>query len=199
MTDPVQNPPAGRKGGLIALVALIGAPAAALLFELVPLEESGRKVEVAIAADQRSVAVRHVSGPQYLKSYLDIAGVPTACDGIADKRIKPGQTYSEAQCAAMLEEALVRHAAGAMRCSSGLREHGKGPLRAAVISFTYNVGIGGFCGSTVRERIDAGDLAGGCRALLSWNKARVRGKLVPVRGLTLRRQREAALCRKELS
>lgn len=198
MSDPVQTPPAGGKRGLFALVALIGAPAAALLLTLVPLEESGRTVEVTITPDQRSVEVRHVSGPQYLKTYLDLAGVPTACDGIADQRIKLGQTYTEAQCAVLLEEALVKHAAGALKCSSGLRQHGKGPLRAGVISFTYNVGVGGFCGSTVRKRIDAGDLRGGCDALLAWNKARVRGVLRPVAGLTARRQRERALCLQEL-
>lgn len=201
MTERVQEPPAGGQRGLFALVALIGVPAAALLLEMVPLEESGRKVEVIVAPDQRSVSIRHVAGRQYLKTYLDLAGVPTACDGLTEG-IRRGQTFTEAQCEVLLEAALVKHAAGALRCSSGLRalrDAGRGYAVAAVVSLTYNIGIGGFCGSTVRKRIDAGDVSGGCRAMLAWNKARVRGKLVPVPGLTARREREAALCRKELS
>ena len=72
----------------------------------------------------------------------------------------------------------------------------------AFASFAYNVGAGragqkdGFCvlrnGSppTLLRRLLAGDYAGACDALLAWDK--FQGK--PLRGLTLRRQRERAQC-----
>ena len=50
------------------------------------------------------------------------------------------------------------------------------------------------CRSTAARRFNAGDWRGGCEAFLMWNKAGGR----PVRGLTLRRQRERALCMKGL-
>lgn len=72
----------------------------------------------------------------------------------------------------------------------------------AFVSLTYNVGAGraggkdGFCElkrggpSTIVRRLLAGDYQGACDALLSWDK--FQGK--PLRGLTLRRQRERAQC-----
>lgn len=73
----------------------------------------------------------------------------------------------------------------------------------AYVSLVYNVGPGkagvkdGFCElkrggpSTIVRRLLAGDYAGACDAILSWDK--FQGK--PLRGLTLRRERERALCR----
>lgn len=185
--------PSGVRRGTLA--ALIGTFAAGILFNTVPAEESGRKVEAAVAADG-TATVKHVAGPQYLKAYLDIADVPTACDGIATKDIRMGQTYTPGQCTALLERELYIHAAGVMNCSPGLRQPGRDYQRAAAVSLAYNIGIAGFCGSTARKRFDAGDVIGGCNAFLSWNKARVGGVLRPVKGLTARRERERALCLK---
>lgn len=174
------------------LAALVGTVAAAWLLTDVPKEESGRKV-VATVAEDGTATVTHVAGPQYLKAYLDIAGVPTACDGIT-KGVKMGQTYTPGQCTKLLEQELYIHAAGVMKCSSGLRQPGRDFQRAAAVSLAYNIGVAGFCRSTARKRFDAGDWKGGCNAFLSWNKARVNGKLRPVKGLTARRERERALC-----
>lgn len=72
----------------------------------------------------------------------------------------------------------------------------------AFASFTYNVGPGragvkdGFCElkrggpSSIVRRLLAGDYTGACDALLSWDK--FNGK--PLRGLTLRREREREQC-----
>lgn len=72
----------------------------------------------------------------------------------------------------------------------------------AFVSFTYNVGPGkagvkdGFCElkrggpPTMLRRLLAGDYQGACDALMGW--ANFQGK--PLRGLTLRRERERALC-----
>lgn len=74
----------------------------------------------------------------------------------------------------------------------------------AIMCFVYNVGVGepdsgdeegsGFLGSTLHELINTG---GSCPEITSqfmrWNKGRVKGKLVELKGLTKRRAREAAL------
>ncbi len=187
-----QEPPRRISPKQGTLAALIGTAAAAILFNTIPAEESGRKVEATVQPDG-TATVRHISGPQYLKTYLDIAGVPTACDGIT-KGVRRGQTYSQAQCTKLLEQELYVHAAGVLRCSPALRQSGHDWQKAAAVSLAYNIGIGAFCGSTVRKRFDAGDWKGGCDAFLRWNKARVRGVLRPVAGLTARRQRERAIC-----
>ena len=188
-------PPSRKKQG--TLVALVGVVTAGLLFKAVPAEESGRKVDVSFQVDG-TATVQHVAGPQYLKAYLDIASIPTACDGLT-KGIKIGQTYTPEQCTAMLEAALVEHAAGVMRCTPGLaltiprRDN----VRFAAISMAYNIGVGAWCGSSARKLVDAGKIRAACDAFLPWDKARVRGVLRPVQGLTKRRQRERAECLKD--
>lgn len=188
------KPSAALKRGTLASV--IGIAAAALVLQTVPEDESGRYVKVTVAQDG-TATVKHVRGPQYLRAYLDIAGIPTACDGIT-KGVKMGQVYTEAQCAMLLERELVVHAQGVMKCSPGLRGDGRDNQRAAAVSLAYNIGVGGYCRSTVVRRFNAGNYRGGCDAFMAWNKARVNGVLRPVQGLTNRRARERALCLKGL-
>lgn len=170
------------------LAGVIGsAIGAALLFTTVPLEESGRKVSATIAADG-TATVRHVSGRQYLRTYLDAVGVPTACDGIT-RGVRMGQRYTEAQCTALLERELAEHATQVIRCVPGL--YGRPHQAAAAVSLAYNIGGGAFCRSTAARRFNAGQWAAGCDAFTMWVKAGDR----TLRGLVLRRGRERAMCR----
>ena len=191
--------PAGPKPGKVTLAVIVGAGVAAALGTFIPAEESGRKVEASVAKDG-SLQVRHISGKQYLTAYLDIVGVATACDGITTYRGKPlkkGQAFTEAQCAEMLEEELIKHAQGVMKCTPGLalsadpavERQREGP-RFSAVSGAYNYGVGAYCGSTARKRFDAGNYVGGCEALTWWNKAGGR----VVKGLVARRERERRVC-----
>jgi hypothetical protein len=193
-SEPPPQPSRLRKG---TLAALVGIFTAGLLFKAVPAEESGRKVEVGFEVEG-TATVTHVAGPQYLKAYLDIAGIPTACDGLT-RGVRIGQTYTPAQCTALLEAALVEHAAGVMHCTPGLaldKPH-RDNVRFAAISMAYNIGVGAWCGSSARKLVDAGRIRAACDAFLRWDKARVGGVLRPVKGLTARRQRERAVCLKD--
>ena len=60
----------------------------------------------------------------------------------------------------------------------------------AAVSLSYNIGGTAFCKSSVVSKWNAGDYAGGCAAILLYDK--FKGK--PLRGLTLRRQAEYKLC-----
>nr|WP_301302403.1 lysozyme [Methylorubrum extorquens] len=125
-----------------------------------------------------------------LKTYKDIVGVPTYCYG-ETQNAKMGQTYTKAQCDELLLKRLDEFAGKVEQCV-------KKPMSdLTLVAFTgtaYNIGSGGFCGSTIVRRYNAGDYKGACDAILMWNKARVNGKMQPVRGLTLRRERERAKC-----
>jgi len=177
---------------VVGLAAVVGMLSAGMLLVETPKEESGRTVQVVIA-DDGAATVKHIAGPQYLKPYLDIAGVPTACDGIT-AGVKMGQRYTEAQCGALLERELVNHAQGVMRCTPRLAEAGRDYQRVAAVLLAYNIGVGGYCGSTVARRFNTGQWKSGCDAFTMWNKARVNGVLRPVAGLTARRIRERAIC-----
>lgn len=187
------------RGGTLA--AIVGFVTAGLLLTHIPEDESGRKVDVKIAADG-TAAVRHVSGKQYLRAYLDIVGVATACDGLTSykgRKIKISDQFTEAQCAVMLEEALVEHAKGVMQCTPGLALTipGRDRARFAAVSLAYNVGVANYCSSTARRQFNAGQVRAACDAILSWNKITVNGRKVVSNGLALRRQRERAMCVKD--
>jgi lysozyme len=159
---------------------------------MIPHDESGRTVRATVT-DDGALLVDHVSGPQYLRAYADIVGVWTICDGDT-KGVRRGMVETEAGCTARLERQLVAHAKPVLACVPGLARKDRENQLVASVSLAYNIGTGGFCRSTAARRFNAGDWVGGCNAFLMWNKAGGR----EVRGLTLRRQRERALCLKGL-
>ncbi len=197
--------PAPGKPGKKTLAAVVGVGVAAALGVAIPAEESGRKVEATVDAQTNELRIRHISGKQYLKAYLDIVQVATVCDGLTTyhgRKVKITDQFTEDQCAEMLEEELIVHAEGVMKCSPGLalsadpstERRREGP-RFAAVSLAYNVGVGGYCKSTSRRRFNELRYNEGCDALLMWNKA---GGQVN-KGLNNRRKRERRVCLEGLS
>jgi lysozyme len=123
-----------------------------------------------------------------LHAYQDVVGVWTACYG-ETKGIRPGMKFTQAQCDTMFIGSLAEHEAGMRKC---LAAPDALPEKTYVsfVSVTYNIGVGGFCGSSMARHANAGDLVGACDALLRWNKA---GGTV-VKGLVNRRKAERELC-----
>lgn len=204
MNKPVNQRAANATGAiaasLVGLAAIVGVNVADALLETTPEYESGRKVEVSRDASG-TVAMRHIRGKQYLRVYLDIVGVKTACDGLTrgedGKPLKLGQTFTEAQCTVMLERALTAHAVEVMVCTPGLalsndpatEVRRQGP-RFAAVSGAYNYGAPTYCRSTAAKRFNAKDYPGGCKALTWFNKAGGRVN----RGLVNRRTAEKRVC-----
>lgn len=126
-------------------------------------------------------------------TYLDIAKVPTACYGHTGSDVGPvGTTRTDAQCDALLLKDVQIEQAGAAKCVPGLTSR---PYQwAASTRLAHNIGVAAFCRSGAAIHFNRGDWPGGCDLFLPWDKARVAGKLVAVRGLSLRRQRERAQC-----
>lgn len=159
-TDQIKKLP--RRG----LPAIVGAVAAAILLAFTPVQEG-----------------------RVLKTYRDIGGVLTYCDG-ATENAQAGRAYTPAECDAQLDRDLERHAAGIARCvPMDLLTDGQ---KVAFVDAAFNIGVPAFCGSSMARRANAGDMVGACDALLLWNK--VGGR--EVAGLTKRRQRERELCLK---
>lgn len=120
------------------------------------------------------------------EAYRDVVGVWTVCYG-ATEGVRPGDSYSRADCDHMLAAEIIRHEAGLDRCLTAEVPLG---MKIALVSWTYNVGVGAACGSTLLRRVNAGDLAGGCDELQRWNRAGGR----VWRGLTRRRISEMEMC-----
>ena len=156
-----------------------------------------RKIGGALAAITLagSLAIQTVDGFEGLKlyAYRDVVGIWTACYG-ETKGITPGMKFSKSDCDNMLIDSLVEHEEGMWRC---LKQPDALPIETYVagVSLTYNIGIGGFCGSTVARRFNASDIRGACDAFLMWDK----GKGKRIKGLTVRRKGERALCLKGIA
>ncbi|MEO9528399.1 lysozyme [Roseibium sp.] len=123
-----------------------------------------------------------------LTAYRDVVGVPTVCYG-ETLGVQLGDTHSRAECDRMLLASLKRHEAGLRGC---LKRPDGIPAKSyvAFVSLTYNIGVGAFCRSTARKRLNRGDFKGACDAATWFRKAGGR----TLRGLVNRRTAEHRLC-----
>lgn len=132
-----------------------------------------------------------------LKAYRDIVGVPTIGWG-ETRGVSMGMVWTQQEADTRLCESLTEFTDGVRRaCSNPPSANELG----AMVSLAYNIGLGwegrvkprnakdGFRQSTVLRKHNQGDHQSAARAFGLWNKA---GGQV-VRGLTLRRAKEAAL------
>jgi lysozyme len=141
-----------------------------------------------LSAGALGVCLIFVGGFEGLRqtAYRDVVGIPTICYG-ETKNVRMGQTATRAECDSMLVHSLVEHEDGMLKC---LRVALPEKTQQAFLSFTYNVGAGAFCGSTLLRKANAGDIRGACDELLRWDKAG--GVVFP--GLTRRRLAERSMC-----
>lgn len=145
-----------------------------------------------VAATILLTVVPQFEGTEY-KAYKDIAGIWTVCQGDT-KDVHAGLIETPEGCRKRLEIQLSAHAKGMMLCTPALNQQGLDYVKAAGTSLTYNIGVGAYCHSTVDKRWDVGRWVEGCNNFISWNKARVKGVLRPVDGLTSRRKQEIQIC-----
>lgn len=127
-----------------------------------------------------------VEGRVY-EPYKDVAGVWTVCDGITGSGVVRGKNYTGRECDTLLWQRI-------REVKAQVDPLVKVPLgeyqRAALYSFTYNVGIGSFSKSTLLKRLNAGDQEGACNELRRW----VYAGGVKWKGLLNRREMERSLC-----
>jgi lysozyme len=117
---------------------------------------------------------------------IDPPGVNTVCTGhIEDVQI--GDTYTRIECKDMLAKDLPRYEKMVEKCIHVAMPDYR---HAAILSFTYNVGGGALCKSSVARKLNAGDVVGGCNALLLYDRAN--GKII--KGLETRRKAERKMC-----
>jgi lysozyme len=120
-------------------------------------------------------------------AYDDGVGVQTIGFGTTEG-VKPGDRIT-------VERALVRLGADVGKFEAQMRECiGPVPMHQyewdSVISWSYNVGTGAACSSTLVRKLQAGDYTGACNELTRWTRAG--GKVL--RGLVKRREAERRLC-----
>ena len=125
------------------------------------------------------------------KPYMDIAGIPTVCSGITGPDVVWGKTYSNRECRNLLEKHIQIHA---KYVEQAVKYDIHNKTKAALISFSYNVGGSAMRNSTAIRLINRGEVIKGCKALGMWNKITKNGKKIVVKGLVNRRNIEINLC-----
>ncbi|AXF59626.1 lysozyme [Leclercia sp. W6] len=120
-------------------------------------------------------------------AYQDVVGVWTVCDGHTGADVRRGHRYTDRDCDALLQSDL-RKVATAIDPLIKIRI--PEATRAALYSFTYNVGAGAFGKSTLLKKLNSGDVAGACKELQRWTYAGGQ----QWKGLITRREIERSVC-----
>lgn len=116
-------------------------------------------------------------------AYLDIVGVPTIGFG-ETQGVKLGDKTSPEKALKQLIKSTDTHGVGMESCLNKdvkLEQH----QYDAFLSFTYNIGVAGFCRSETRRLINEGKIEEACHAMMGWLKPK------SLRG---RREKEVKMC-----
>ena len=134
-----------------------------------------------------------INGVVYNVSYVDPIGIWTVCRGLTGAVAGPGKKYTAPQCRAMEETRLAQFEIETRKLIDHYGQYNKW-RQGALVDFAYNTGAANLADSTMRGKFNSGDEIGGCRELVRWVKGRVKGVLVTLQGLVLRRADEMDLC-----
>jgi lysozyme len=135
------------------------------------------------------------------RAYLDPAHILTVCYG-ETKGVDPARIYSNDECAAKLRHRLANdYAPRIAECLPQVATERRIKVFGALLDAAYNAGPAAVCKSRMARSIRAGQWAQACNGFLGWYttaRNRKTGQRIALRGLVIRRQKEAALCRQGL-
>ncbi len=126
-------------------------------------------------------------------AYVDTDGTVVIGYGmpiINGRKVRLGDLISEVQAQTALKEKLQEIQQQILAASTV--ELNSNEL-VALTSFAFNVGVEPLFKSTLFTKLNAGDFIGAANEFPRWNKANMRGRLVPLAGLTKRRLTEKNL------
>lgn len=140
-------------------------------------------------SDDGLMVVKHFEG-LYLKAYVDPVGVWTIGYGHTGSAAHSGNIISEPEAENLLREDMGESEYFVERyIDFDLKQH----QFDALVSFTFNVGGGALAKSTLRKKLNSGDVEGAAAEFPRWNKGTVNGQKVVLPGLTRRRSSERFL------
>ncbi len=122
-----------------------------------------------------------------LKAYKDIVGVLTIGYGHTGADVHEGQEITKEQAEELLQSDMSIFEKGVEEACSGLSLTDN--EFAALVSFSFNLGLGSLKSSTLLKKLKSNDRTGAADEFQRWNKAG--GKVVA--GLTRRRLAERDL------
>lgn len=129
---------------------------------------------------------------QELEPYKDVTGILTVCYG--ETHNVELRKYTPQECSALLAASLSSHGQDIAAC---MPIDTPDQIKAAMLSFGYNVGASKFCASTMAAKLKAKDWAGSCAELSRWvfiGGKDCRDPANKCAGIVRRRTAERAMC-----
>ena len=118
--------------------------------------------------------------------YADPVGIPTACVGETDPEVVGfKRVFTRDECVSVMGASLYAHA---MELEPCVKRDITRQQAAALLSWSYNVGVTNACGSTLMRKLNAGEPW--CAELSKW----VYAKNIKLPGLVSRRAAERHMC-----
>jgi lysozyme len=151
-----------------------------------------RTQRTAIAAALATALAAPAEGIRQI-AYYDPPGILTVCRGHTGPDVIKGKVYSLAECDAFMTDDMRKAVNQVERCQPNLPV----PVLAAFADAAFNMGPTVACirdQSQAARHLASGQYKLACQQLPRWNKARILGVLVELKGLTARRNQEMALC-----
>jgi lysozyme len=131
------------------------------------------------------------------RPYLDPAHILTVCYG-ETQGIDPAKIYSNDECAVRLRKRLAQdYAPRILACLPELADERRIKVFGALLDAAYNAGAVAVCNSRMARSIHAGDWRGACNGFYGWYttaRDRKTGARIALKGLVIRRGKEADLC-----
>lgn len=135
------------------------------------------------------------------KVYYDPAHILTQCYG-ETRDIDPSKMYSKDECMAKLRARMAKdYAPQIAQCLPQIATDERVKVFAALLDASYNAGTAAVCKSRMAISIKAGKWAEACNGFYGWYttaRDRKTGQRIALRGLVIRREKEAALCKEGL-
>lgn len=153
---------------------------------MTPAQRKAAALSLAVALAVPAEGIRRIW-------YPDTGGIITVCYGHTGPVIDKQKVYSLNECKALLTKDMLYAVQTVDACRPGLPIN----VLAAFSDSVYNLGPTIACNkaeSAAARLLAAGDYTAACNQLPRWNKGRVLGVLVPLPGLTKRREMERQVC-----
>lgn len=127
-------------------------------------------------------------------AYLCPANVPTIAWGLTfdenGNKVKLGDVWSYEKALKAKSSVLDSFLKSLLDASPILSTETEERV-AAILSWCYNLGISNYKASTFKKRVDIRDWVQAASECKKWDKAKVNGESVQLKGLTIRRAKEA--------
>lgn len=133
--------------------------------------------------------------------YTDPVGLRTACVGhLITKNDVVKKSYTEEECMEIFAQDWKKHLAELDKLAKQKNiKFASEWQRQALNDFTFNVGIGNVQSSTLIKLLAKGEHEQACQQLTRWTKGKVKGVMVVLKGLVIRRDKTMPYCLGELS